>query len=409
MKIKDIKGREILDSRGNPTVEAEIITKKGRYRASVPSGASTGEHEATELRDKDKRFHGKGVKKAVSNINKEIAKRLKGINLDQKKIDQALLELDGTENKENLGANAILAVSMAGARAGAASRKIPLWEYLSNLAGADIGLPCPCFNVLNGGEHAGNNLDIQEFMISPRLGKFYLNLRAGAEIYHYLKEILEKDFSPDSTNVGDEGGFAPSFEKAETALSYLEKAITKAGYNTKNIKIALDCAASEFYNKKKNTYQIEEKEKNKEEIFKYYKELVKNYPIFSIEDPFDENDFETWAKFKKENKELLVIGDDLLTTNPRRIREAIKKDSCNGLLLKINQIGTITESIAAMQLARSKDWKIMVSHRSGETCDNFIADLAVGLNAEFIKSGAPARGERVSKYNQLLRIEEELK
>jgi len=409
MKIKDIKGREILDSRGNPTVEVEIITKKGRYRASVPSGASTGEHEATELRDKDKRFHGKGVKKAVSNINKEIAKRLKGINLDQKKIDQALLELDGTENKENLGANAILAVSMAGARAGAASRKIPLWEYLSNLAGADIGLPCPCFNVLNGGEHAGNNLDIQEFMISPRLGKFYLNLRAGAEIYHYLKEILEKDFSPDSTNVGDEGGFAPSFEKAETALSYLEKAITKAGYNTKNIKIALDCAASEFYNKKKNTYQIEEKEKNKEEIFKYYKELVKNYPIFSIEDPFDENDFETWAKFKKENKELLVIGDDLLTTNPRRIREAIKKDSCNGLLLKINQIGTITESIAAMQLARSKDWKIMVSHRSGETCDNFIADLAVGLNAEFIKSGAPARGERVSKYNQLLRIEEELK
>lgn len=409
MKIKDIKGREILDSRGNPTVEAEIITKKGRYRASVPSGASTGEHEATELRDKDKRFHGKGVKKAVSNINKEIAKRLKGINLDQKKIDQALLELDGTENKENLGANAILAVSMAGARAGAASRKVSLWEYLSNLAGTDISLPYPCFNVLNGGEHAGNDLDIQEFMISPRFDKFSLNLRAGAEIYHSLKEILEKDFSPDSTNVGDEGGFAPSFEKAETALSYLEKAITKAGYNTKNIKIALDCAASEFYNKKKNTYQIEEKEKNKEEIFKYYKELVKNYPIFSIEDPFDENDFETWAKFKKENKELLVIGDDLLTTNPRRIREAIKKDSCNGLLLKINQIGTITESIAAMQLARSKDWKIMVSHRSGETCDNFIADLAVGLNAEFIKSGAPARGERVSKYNQLLRIEEELK
>jgi len=409
MKIKDIKGREILDSRGNPTVEAEIITKKGRYRASVPSGASTGEHEATELRDKDKRFHGKGVKKAVSNINKEIAKRLKGINLDQKKIDQALLELDGTENKENLGANAILAVSMAGARAGAASRKVSLWEYLSNLAGTDISLPYPCFNVLNGGEHAGNDLDIQEFMISPRFDKFSLNLRAGAEIYHYLKNILEKDFSPDSTNVGDEGGFAPSFEKAETALSYLEKAITKAGYNTKNIKIALDCAASEFYNKKKNTYQIEEKEKNKEEIFKYYKELVKNYPIFSIEDPFDENDFETWAKFKKENKELLVIGDDLLTTNPRRIREAIKKDSCNGLLLKINQIGTITESIAAMQLARSKDWKIMVSHRSGETCDNFIADLAVGLNAEFIKSGAPARGERVSKYNQLLRIEEELK
>src|SRR6056297_2461708 len=371
MKIKKVKAREILDSRGNPTVETEIVTEKGKYIASVPSGASTGEHEACELRDKDSRYHGKGVQKAVANVNNEIGKEIEGMNVEnQKEIDEAMLNLDGTKNKEKLGANAILSVSMAVARAGADSKEIPLWEYISKVSNSDPSLPYPCFNVVNGGEHAGNNLDIQEFMISPRFGSFQENLRAGSEIYHTLKEILEKDFSSSSTNVGDEGGFAPSFSKADQALSYLQKAITDAGYK---------------------------------------KKLIDKYPIFSIEDPFGENDFKAWSGFKSEADDLLIIGDDLLTTNPERIEKAINENSCNGLLLKINQIGTITESIKAMELARSKGWKIMVSHRSGETCDNFIADLAVGLGAEFIKSGAPARGERISKYNQLLRIEEELK
>ncbi len=409
MKIKKVKAREILDSRGNPTVETEIVTEKGKYIASVPSGASTGEHEACELRDKDSRYHGKGVQKAVANVNNEIGKEIEGMNVEnQKEIDEAMLNLDGTKNKEKLGANAILSVSMAVARAGADSKEIPLWEYISKVSNSDPSLPYPCFNVVNGGEHAGNNLDIQEFMISPRFGSFQENLRAGSEIYHTLKEILEKDFSSSSTNVGDEGGFAPSFSKADQALSYLQKAITDAGYK-KKVKIALDCAASEFYNKEKNIYEIDGEEKNVKEMIDYYKKLIDKYPIFSIEDPFGENDFKAWSGFKSEADDLLIIGDDLLTTNPERIEKAINENSCNGLLLKINQIGTITESIKAMKLARSKGWKIMVSHRSGETCDNFIADLAVGLGAEFIKSGAPARGERISKYNQLLRIEEELK
>lgn len=410
MKIKKIKAREILDSRGNPTVETEIITKKGKYRASVPSGASTGEHEAFELRDRKERYNGKGVKEAVLNVNQKIAKEIKGMNVeDQQEIDKAMIDLDGTKTKENLGANAILSVSMAVARAGAKSKEIPLWEHISNLAKTKPALPYPCFNVLNGGEHAGNDLDIQEFMISPRFDKFSLNLQAGAEIYHSLKQILEKDFSSTSTNVGDEGGFAPPFSSADKALSYLEKAVQKAGYKKEEIKFALDCAASEFYNKEEKTYFLDKKEKNGEEMINYYKKLIKRYPIFSIEDPFQENDFKIWAELKKQTKNLLIIGDDLLTTNPKRIKKAVKNNSCNGLLLKINQIGTITESIKAMKLAKSNDWKIMVSHRSGETCDNFIADLAVGLGVEFIKAGAPARGERVSKYNQLLRIKKEKK
>ncbi len=431
-KIKSIKAREILDSRGNPTVEAEVETDAGVFFASVPSGASTGKREATELRDKGKRYQGKGVLKAVRNVNKIIGPKLKGKDAaKQKEIDELLIKLDGTKNKSRLGANAILAVSIAACRTSAAAKNIPLYQHIKEVyqeAGrevrrgqASVKLPFPCFNVINGGAHAGNDLDFQEFMIAPQFKKFSKNLQAASEIYHTLKQILQKKFGKSAINIGDEGGFAPPIRFPEQALDLIMEAIGKAGYANR-VKIVLDVAASQFYlppHQKFGSGGSNGKYKTKFKVFSqkglvnYYLDLIKKYPIIALEDPFSEDDWKGWkelsSKFKVQSSKLLIIGDDLLCTNPKRIREAHEKNACNGLLLKPNQIGTVTEAIEATKIARSFGWKIMVSHRSGETNDDFIADLAVGISADFIKAGAPARGERLAKYNRLLRIEEEMR
>ena len=429
-KIRKIKAREILDSRGNPTIEVELFTDIDSFLASVPSGVSTGKHEAKELRDEGKRYKGKGVLKAIKNIEEIIAPKLKGLEIDnQKKIDEILINLDSTKNKSNLGANAILPVSMAVCRAGAATKNFSLYKYITQLYRNEgsassfaapyprptrsslrntaliFHLPRPAFNIINGGAHAGNDLDFQEFMIVPNFKEFSKNLQAGSEIYHTLKEILKKDFGKTAVNVGDEGGFAPNLSTAEQALDLIMKAIKVSDYENK-INIALDVAASEFY--KDGKYR----EKTRDEMIDYYLKLIKKYPIISIEDPFDQDDFRGWeklsSKLKVKSSKFLIIGDDLLVTNPERIKIAKEKNLCNGLLLKINQIGTISEAIEAAKITQSFNWKIMVSHRSGETNDDFIADLSVGIGADYIKSGAPARGERVAKYNRLLKIEQEL-
>lgn len=410
MAIKDVVAREILDSRGNPTVEVDVITNKIFARAKVPSGASTGVHEALEMRDGGKRFNGKGVSKAVNNVNKKIAKKLIGMDAkNQKKIDDLMLKLDGTDNKKKLGANAILGVSMAACKAGALEREIPLYSYISELAGVKkITMPVPSFNVINGGKHAGNKLDIQEYMIMPVGARnFKEALRIGAEIYHILKKIIKKKYGLNAVNVGDEGGFAPPLTKIKDPILLLQKAIIDAGY-VRKIRIAMDAAASEFYRNGK--YNIEGEKLKGENLNVIYKGLIDKYPIASIEDPFDQEDFENFTRLTESaGKEVQIVGDDLLCTNVKRIQKAINKNCCNALLLKVNQIGTVSEAIDAARLAQEKEWGVMVSHRSGETCDDFIADLAVGLNAGQIKSGAPCRSERLAKYNRLLRIEEELK
>ncbi len=418
MTILKTKAREILDSRGNPTVEVEMQTEDGVVRAAVPSGASTGKYEAVELRDGDKeRYDGKGVLKAVENVNKKIGPRIAGMNpADQEDVDQAVLELDGTKNKSNLGANAILGVSMAACRAGALQKQVPLFRHIADIAGEKgKTLPVPSFNVINGGEHAGNRLAMQEFMILPVGAKnFKEAMQMGAETYHTLKKIIKKEYGQDAANVGDEGGFAPDIQDNEGALKLLKKAIKKAGYEGK-VKIGMDAAASEFF--KEGRYDLDFKtEKSPEVMLKtgkqmisLYKKFIKKYDIISIEDPFDQDDWDNHADLLKEaGDEIQVVGDDLLVTNPERIREAIEKKACNALLLKVNQIGTVTESIEACRTARAAGWNVMVSHRSGETEDSFIADLVVGLGTGQIKSGALCRGERLAKYNQLLRIEEEL-
>ncbi|MBD3354479.1 phosphopyruvate hydratase [Candidatus Woesearchaeota archaeon] len=409
MAIKKIIAREILDSRGNPTVEVDVWTNKTFARAKVPSGASTGVHEALELRDKGKRFNGKGVSKAVNNVNKRIAKRLIGMDAKkQKEIDDLMIKLDGTENKKKLGANAILGVSMAVCKAGALERGIPLYSYISELAKVKkITMPVPSFNVINGGKHAGNKLDIQEYMIMPVGARnFKEALRIGAEIYHILKKIIKEKYGLNAVNVGDEGGFAPPLNKIDDPILLLQKAIRDAGY-VRKVRIAMDAAASEFYRNGK--YHIEGKKLKGKNLNVVYKGLIEKYPIASIEDPFDQEDFDNFTKLTESaGKEVQIVGDDLLCTNVKRIQKAINKKCCNALLLKVNQIGNITEAIDAARLAQEKEWGVMVSHRSGETCDDFIADLAVGLNAGQIKSGAPCRSERLAKYNQLLRIEEEL-
>ena len=422
-KIKSIKAREILDSRGNPTVEAEVETDCGVFLSSVPSGASTGKREAKELRDGGKRYHGKGVLRAVRNVNKIIAPRLKGKDAaKQKEIDELLIGLDGTKNKSRLGANAILAVSVAVCRANAAAKKLPLYQYIAQYyesphqnfgSGGENGsrnirfkLPVPSFNIINGGAHAGNDLDFQEFMIAPQFKEFSKNLQAGSEIYHTLKQILQKKFGKSATNIGDEGGFAPPIERPEQVLDLIQTAIEKAGYRNK-VKIILDVAASQFF--KEGRYRTKFGIFNAQALVDYYSNLIKKYPIIALEDPFDENDWQGFqAITEKLSKRIIVIGDDLLCTNLKRIKQAQEKKACNGLLLKPNQIGTVSEAIEAAKLAKSYGWKIMVSHRSGETGDDFIADLAAGISADFIKAGAPARGERVAKYNRLLRIEEEI-
>ncbi len=408
MLILQVKGREILDSRANPTVEAEIKTDKGVFRAAVPSGASTGVHEALELRDGGKRFLGKGVSKAVKNINEAIAKRVtKKIFTEQKDLDDALIKLDGTASKKKLGANAMLAVSMACCRAFAAENNNKLYEYIATISdNKELRMPVPAFNIINGGKHAENNIDIQEFMILPAKAKSFREaVRMGAETYHYLKQEIAKTHGKDQTNVGDEGGFAPRLEGTDEAIQLILAAIKDAGYKNK-IFLGMDCAASEFY--KGSKYYLEGMEYNAEELSERYYELVQKYPIVSIEDPFAQDDWQSWPKLMEKLKGVQVVGDDLTVTNIKRVQKAMVLNACNALLLKVNQIGTVSEAIEAAQLARKNKWNVIVSHRSGETEDTFIADLAVGLGAGQVKSGAPCRGERTAKYNQLLRIEEEL-
>lgn len=423
-KIKKISAREILDSRGNPTVEVEIVAEKNNLLnnkiikawAQVPSGASTGDYEAVELRDGEKRYGGKGVSKAIYNIYEEITPKLLGINvLEQEKIDRIMINLDGTDNKSRLGANAIVPISMAVARLGAMAKNKKLYEYIAEISG-NRNLDTqkfvrPYFNIINGGVHAGNKIAFQEFMISPRFNSFKENYQAASEIYQKLKKILKEKFGGAATLLGDEGGFAPDdFNREDEALDILLKAVEKSGYAGK-VDFALDVAASEFYKNEK--YDLGFKNTNSnykttEEMIEIYKNLVEKYPIISIEDPFDQSAYEDFSKLKSrlESENIQIVADDLTVTNTRRIQEAIDKKSANSLLLKINQIGTITESIEAFKLAKSDDWTVMVSHRSGETTDDFIADFAVGIGAEQIKSGATARGERVAKYNRLKTIEE---
>ncbi len=399
--ITQLKAREILDSRGNPTVEVELSTKNHKVTASVPSGASTGTHEALELRDGGKRYGGKGVQKAVKNINSIIAPKLKHKDVTkQTEIDQLMIKLDNTKNKSHLGANAILAVSLAVAKAAAEEKHLPLYQYLSKLTNTKPSLPKPFFNIINGGKHSDNGLAIQEFMIVPQYNDYSKNLPAGVEVYHTLKKIIDQKYH--NTAVGDEGGFAPKIKTTAEALQLIIEAINKAGYKNK-IKIAIDCAASEFY--QNNQYKVDGKTLNSNQLLDYYLKLIKKYPIISIEDPFQQEDFQSFSKLKQLSK-IQIVGDDLTVTNVNRINLAIKNNSCNCLLLKVNQIGTLSEALQAVKLAYQNSWKVMVSHRSGETEDTFIADLAVAIGCQQIKSGAPCRGERTAKYNRLLRIEE---
>ncbi|TPX51182.1 phosphopyruvate hydratase [Synchytrium endobioticum] len=419
MAIQKVHARQIFDSRGNPTVEVEVTTEKGVFRAAVPSGASTGIHEALELRDGDKgAYVGKGVLKAVSNVNNIIAPELIKSNIDvtsQEAIDEFLLALDGTKSKSKLGANAILGVSLAVARAGAAQKAVPLYVHLAQLAGQSppYVLPVPAFNVINGGSHAGNKLAMQEFMILPTgAASFSEAMKIGSEVYHALKNVIKKKYGVDATNVGDEGGFAPNIQDNKEGLDLLVAAIAAAGYTDK-VKIGMDVAASEFF--KEGKYDLDFKNPKSdpskwitgEQLGDLYRSFVHDYPIVSIEDPFDQDDFSSYAKLTS-SVPIQIVGDDLTVTNPERIQLAIENKACNGLLLKVNQIGTVTESIRAAKLANSDGWGVMVSHRSGETEDTFIADLVVGLGTGQIKTGAPCRSERLAKYNQILRIEEEL-
>ncbi|MDO9097322.1 MAG: phosphopyruvate hydratase [Candidatus Methanoperedens sp.] len=409
--IENIHAREILDSRGNPTVEVDVHTKDdvtkdiGFGRASVPSGASTGTNEALELRDKDKRYLGKGVKIAVNNVNTEIKDALIGMDVrDQRDIDRIMLELDGTENKSRLGANAILGVSLAAAHAAADSLGLSLYRYLGGTNA--FTLPVPTMNIINGGRHAGNDLAIQEFMIQPGGARTFSDaLRMGSETYHTLGAILSKKYGASAVNVGYEGGFAPPLANTKDALDSIASAIEELGYE-KKITIGLDAAASEFY--KKGKYIIDGKTLSSEELIEFYVDLVKTYPIRSIEDPFHEDAFGDFAVLTKKLKDTIIIGDDLFVTNVKRLEQGIKMNAANALLLKVNQIGTLSEALDAARLAQKNRYKVIVSHRSAETEDTTIADISVAIGAEMIKTGAPARSERNAKYNQLLRIEEEL-
>jgi len=418
MSIKKFHARQIFDSRGNPTVEVDVHTEQGLFRAAVPSGASTGIYEAIELRDNVKtEYLGKGVNIAVKNVNEIIAPKIIGKDVTkQEELDNFLIALDGTENKGKLGANAILGVSLAVCKAGAAAKGVPLYKHIADLAGnKNLLLPVPAFNVINGGSHAGNKLAMQEFMILPiGASSFSEAMRMGAEVYHHLKNIIKDKYGQDATNVGDEGGFAPNIQENKEGLELLKAAIAKAGYTDK-VKIGMDVAASEFF--KDGKYDLDFKTKNNDgkflktgdELIGLYKEFVKDFPVISIEDPFDQDDWAHYAKLTADiGKDVQIVGDDLLVTNPKRIKQAIETKACNALLLKVNQIGTVSESIQACKLAQEAGWGVMVSHRSGETEDTFIADLVVGLGTGEIKTGAPCRSERLAKYNQLLRIEEEL-
>ncbi|KZV10913.1 ENO2 [Saccharomyces cerevisiae] len=420
MAVSKVYARSVYDSRGNPTVEVELTTEKGVFRSIVPSGASTGVHEALEMRDEDKsKWMGKGVMNAVNNVNNVIAAAFVKANLDvkdQKAVDDFLLSLDGTANKSKLGANAILGVSMAAARAAAAEKNVPLYQHLADLSKSKTSpyvLPVPFLNVLNGGSHAGGALALQEFMIAPTGAKTFAEaMRIGSEVYHNLKSLTKKRYGASAGNVGDEGGVAPNIQTAEEALDLIVDAIKAAGHDGK-VKIGLDCASSEFFKDGKYDLDFKNLESDKSkwltgvELADMYHSLMKRYPIVSIEDPFAEDDWEAWSHFFK-TAGIQIVADDLTVTNPARIATAIEKKAADALLLKVNQIGTLSESIKAAQDSFAANWGVMVSHRSGETEDTFIADLVVGLRTGQIKTGAPARSERLAKLNQLLRIEEEL-
>jgi enolase len=401
--IKRINAREILDSRGNPTIEVEVTTDKGFFgRASIPSGASTGIFEAAELRDKNERFHGKGVLKAVRAVKNEIFSNLVGLDVtEQVNIDNLMIELDGTENKSRLGGNTILGVSIASAKAAATSQGKHLYEYINPDSNT---IPVPFFNIINGGKHAGNQLDFQEFMIAPTGAKtYYEALRMGSEIYHTLKEKLLKDYGNNSINVGDEGGFSPPMKTPEEALESITIATEEIGYGDKTI-LAIDVAASSFL-VNKDVYNFRGKDITTNKLIEVYSELVSKYPIKSIEDPIEEEDYEGFVDITK-TLNIQILGDDLFVTNPKRLQKGIEMGACNALLWKVNQIGTLTEALDAAKLAMRNGFAVMASHRSGETEDPFVADLSVALGCGQIKTGAPCRGERTAKYNQLLRIEE---
>jgi enolase len=416
-KIKKVWAREILDSRGNPTVEVELELENGiKSVAAVPSGASTGSHEALELRDGDKkRYGGKGVLKAVENVNKEIAKAVIGMEVsEQEKIDRKMIELDATENKSRLGANAILGVSLAVCRAAALDGKKEIFEYISETFNfsASKKIPFPMFNILNGGQHSDSGLCVQEFKLVPNgIEKYSEQLRAGSEIFQTLKnKLTEKKYS---TGVGDEGGFAPRLKSNVQALELINEAIKEAGYEGgKQANIGLDVAANSFFDEKTGSYllQPENKSLSKEELIDLYADWIGKYNIISIEDGLGEDDWKGWAKMnEKMGKEIMLIGDDLLVTNVKRLQTAIAEKACNSVLIKVNQIGTLTETIECIKLAKANGMKTVISHRSGETVDDFIADLAVGADADYIKTGSLSRGERICKYNRLLKIEEMIK
>ena len=405
--IKSISAREILDSRGNPTVEVEVtLTDGGSARAAVPSGASTGAFEAVELRDGGDRYLGKGVAKAVANVRDQIAPKIIGTDpFNQRKLDDLMIALDGSENKSNLGANAILGVSLAVAKAAAVSKKTSFFSFIGGES-ANL-LPVPMMNILNGGAHADTNVDIQEFMIAPiGADSFKESLRWGVEVYHSLKSVLKKRGL--ATSIGDEGGFAPNLESNRAALDLIVEAIEKAGYKLgSQIALAMDVAATEFYSDGK--YDFEGKKLSAAEMIAYYKGLVDSYPLVSIEDPLSEDDWAGWGEMTSQlGERVQLVGDDLFVTNPVRLERGIKAKTANALLVKVNQIGTLTETLDAVAMAHRAGYKTMMSHRSGETEDTTIADLAVGCESGQIKTGAPARSERVAKYNQLLRIEAEL-
>ena len=408
IKIENVKGRQILDSRGNPTVEVDIVLSNGLVgRASVPSGASTGKYEAVELRDGFKSYHGKGVTKAIDNIDNDIKNIILGRSpLEQTKIDNDLISLDGTSNKNKLGANAILGVSMAIARAGAVSLNQPLYKYIGGLSSKVM--PVPLMNIIKGGAHANNLLDIQEFMIMPvNFERFSDALRAGVEVFHNLKKILDdKNYS---TSVGDEGGFAPKIDDPKTALDLISKSIEVSGYRVgENVFFALDAASIEFF--EKNKYILnDDKSLTTDELIEYWGGLIKDYPIISIEDPFDEDDINGFTKFTNlYGKNIQIVGDDLFVTSEKKLSEGIQKEAGNSILIKLNQVGTLTETLDTISKAKKHNFTTIISHRSGETEDNFISDLCVGINAGQIKTGSLSRSDRTSKYNQLLRIEEQL-
>ena len=404
MLIRDVKAREILDSRGNPSVEVDVILENGIVgRAAVPSGASTGEREALEMRDGDERFNGKGVLKAVKNVNTIIRNKVIGMDAnDQKKLDYTMIELDGTPKKSKLGANAILGVSMAAMKASAIAAGKELYEYI----GDGKTLPVPMMNIINGGAHADNNLDFQEFMIIPQRDTIHDRVRVGAEVFHSLKKVL--NYKGYFTGVGDEGGFAPNFDSNKEGFELIIEAIKEAGYEPyKDVKLAIDVAASEFY--KDGLYHIDGKTMTTDELINFYEELVDTYPIISIEDPVDENDWEGFRKVtEKLGDRVQLVGDDLFVTNKKCLQIGIDNHAGNAILLKVNQIGTITETLETIELAKSHGYKTIISHRSGETEDTTIADLAVGLDLGQIKTGSMSRTDRICKYNQLMRIEEEL-